>query len=76
MASVDRVFADIKSKASRVLFTISTKLARARLPDGRNAHVTLLTESEWGRWIREEFGSAKVLPSKYEHELVILAGAH
>jgi 2-polyprenyl-3-methyl-5-hydroxy-6-metoxy-1,4-benzoquinol methylase len=74
MASVDRVLAEIRTKGARALFTISLKLARARLPDGRNAHVTLLTADEWKRLIGDVFGSAKVLPQRYEHELIVLAG--
>lgn len=75
MTSVDRVFSEIKEKGDRVVFTISTKLARAKLPDGRNAHVTLLDAGEWRRWIDDVFGKVKTLPSTLEHELVILAGA-
>jgi hypothetical protein len=74
MASVDRVIAEIRTKSPVALFTISTKLARAKLPDGRNAHVTLLTAGEWERWVADYFGSVQRLPSKFEHELVLLAG--
>ena len=75
MASVDRVLAEIKEKSDRAFFTISTKLARAKLPDGRNAHVTLLTAKEWKRWLSEVFGSVESMPSPFDHELVFLAGA-
>ena len=74
MSSVARVLDEIKDKSDTVFFTISTKLARAKLPDGRNAHVTLLTRSEWKRWISDVFGFARLMPSEFEHELVILAG--
>lgn len=74
LASVDRVLAEIKTKAATVFFTISTKLARAKLPDGRNAHITLLTKPEWTRWIGQVFGGAETLHSKWEHELILLAG--
>lgn len=75
MNAVDRVLEEIKSKAPVAFFTISTKLARAKLPDGSNAHVTLLTPSEWARWIRRAFGDhLKTLPSRWEHELLFLAG--
>lgn len=73
LAGVDRVLAEVKAKGDRVFFTISTKLARAKLPDGRNAHVTLLTRSEWKRWVAEVFGAVTELPSKWEHELVLFA---
>jgi hypothetical protein len=74
MLSVERVLAEIKVQSAKVIFTISTKLARAKLPDGRNAHVTLLTKSEWLRWIAEVFGSAREIPSEWEHELIVVAG--
>lgn len=74
MMSVDRVLKEIHEKSGLVLFTISTKLARARLPDGRNAHVTLLTRSEWINWLTDEFSSVTELPSEWEHELILLAG--
>lgn len=75
MASVDRVLAEVREKSATALFTISTKLARAKLPDGRNAHVTLLTPAEWTRWLADVFGPVQVLPSQWEHELVLLVGA-
>lgn len=74
MADIDRVLAEVRATADVVLFTISTKPARARLPDGRNAHVTLLTRGEWMRWVGDVFGVVEALPSKWDHELVLLAG--
>lgn len=73
MASVDRILGEVHARGDRAFFTISTKLARAKLPDGRNAHVTLLTKSEWSRWIASEFGCVIEMPSSIEHELVLLA---
>lgn len=61
MTHVDGVLAQIKSKSRRALFTISMRPARARLPDGRNAHVTLLNAGEWLRWIESVFGRAEVV---------------
>lgn len=75
MASVDRVLAEVRGKAPAAVFTISTKLARAKLPDGRNAHVTLLTRSEWRRWIADYFGPVEEIACPLEHELVLVAGA-
>lgn len=74
MADVDKVLLQILSKSPAAIFTISTKLARAKLPDGRNAHVTLLTQSEWVRWIKDVFRKVETLQSSSEHELVLLAG--
>jgi len=74
MSDVDRVLAEVRDRGVTALFTISTKPARAKLPDGRNAHVTLLTRSEWVRWVSEVFGKIEMLPSEWEHELVLLAG--
>lgn len=74
MASVDRVLAEVRGKAPAAVFTISTKLARAKLPDGRNAHVTLLTRAEWKRWIADYFGPVEEIPTQLEHELVLVVG--
>jgi superfamily I DNA and RNA helicase len=75
MSGVDRVLGEVRQKGATAVFTISTKLARAKLPDGRNAHVTLLTRSEWIRWVSEVFGKVEPLASNWEHELVLLAGS-
>lgn len=74
MAAVDKVLGEIRDKAPLAIFTISIKLARAKLPDGSNAHCTLLTHAEWARWIREYFGHVETLRSTSEHELVLFAG--
>jgi hypothetical protein len=72
MAEVGRVFSEIKKKAQRVLFTISMRPARARLPDGRNAHVTLLSAKEWRRWIADVFGAAnEIMHEKSDHILMV-----
>lgn len=74
MAGVDRVLEEIRGKSEAAFFTISTKLARAKLPDGRNSHVTILRHSEWVRWIKDYFQKVETLPATTEHELVLLAG--
>lgn len=75
MSCVDSLLDEVRSKSSVALFTISTKLAKAKLPDGRNAHVTLLLKSEWTRWLIDVFGIAQVLPSEWPHVLIVLAGS-
>jgi hypothetical protein len=72
MADVGRIFAEIKAKASNVLFTISMRPARARLPDGRNAHVTLLTAKEWMRWIASVFGRANPIAHEREDHILMV----
>lgn len=74
MAGVDRVLAEIRGASDRAFFAISLKLARARLPDGRNAHVTLLTRSEWMRWVKSVFGKVREIGSRMEGELLLAAG--
>jgi len=74
MRDVDRVLQEIKTKSDSVIFTISLKLARAVLPDGRNAHVTILKRKEWLRWIKEVFGAVLELESKWEHILICRVG--
>lgn len=75
MAFVDQVLSEIRTKSPAALFAISTILARAKLPDGRNAHVTILSKSEWTNWVASVFGPVKVLQAKHDHELVLLTGA-
>lgn len=74
MASVDKILTQVRARGAVALFTISTKLARAKLPDGRNAHVTILNAGEWTRWIAHYFGAVESLPSQWDHELILLAG--
>ena len=71
MENVDRIFGELKARGSNVVFTISTKLARAKLPDGRNAHVTLLSHREWLRWIEATFGQAHRIQTEWDHELMV-----
>jgi 2-polyprenyl-3-methyl-5-hydroxy-6-metoxy-1,4-benzoquinol methylase len=71
MASVDNVLAEIRRAASNAIFTISLRPARAKLPDGRNAHVTLLTAKEWLRWIKSVFGAAIPVDTKWDHILMV-----
>lgn len=71
MVEVDRVLGEIKSKARKALFTISMKPARAKLPDGRNAHVTLLNADEWMEWIKSVFGRAERIPAQWDHILMV-----
>ncbi len=56
MADIDYILKELRDKSMNVIFVISMKPARAKLPDGQNAHVTLLTKSEWMRWIKDYFG--------------------
>lgn len=71
MPDVDQILQEIKAKSKKALFTISMKPARAELPDGRNAHVTLLNENEWTRWIKSVFGFAVRIPTQWDHILML-----
>jgi predicted RNA methylase len=75
MLGLEQFLAELREKSDTALFTISTKLARAKLPDGRNAHVTLLTPGEWTRWLASVFGRVERFETAWEHELLVLAGA-
>lgn len=76
MNYVDKVLKQVLSKGSLAFFTISLKLARARLPDGRNAHVTILTKNEWLRWLGTYFGPLKTILRGNADELIVLAGKY
>ena len=72
MRDLDRIFESLKSKSKKCLFTISLISSRAKLPDGRNAHVTLLRREEWIRWINSYYHRVKELKSGYKHILIAL----
>lgn len=71
MEDVGRVLAEIRAKSASVLFVISLRPARAKLPDGRNAHVTLLTAGEWTRWISDVLGRATKVATPWDHVLML-----
>jgi len=56
------VLAHVASLSSRALFIVDTGPARARLPDGRNAHVTIRPPAWWGRKIAGTFGTSVAVP--------------
>lgn len=71
IGDLDRTLTEMASLGNNVLFVISTVPAKTILPDGRNAHVTLLTESEWMGWIKDYFGSVYRIPDKCEKGLLV-----
>lgn len=71
IADVDRVLGEIRAKSKNILFTISLRPARKKLPDGRNAHVTLLSDAEWMRWVADVFGKATRIPTQWDHVLMV-----
>ena len=71
LCDVERVLEEIKTKARDAIFTISLRPARAKLPDGRNAHVTLLTASEWSRWVKSIFRRAIRVDTGQDHLLML-----
>ncbi len=71
MGDIDRVFTEIKNKSSNALFTIFLNKSKAKLPDGRNAHVTLLSRGEWMRWIADIFGKAVEVDRVHEKILMV-----
>ncbi|RJP54172.1 MAG: class I SAM-dependent methyltransferase [Anaerolineaceae bacterium] len=71
MGDIQHVFKRIREKSRNAIFTISMRPARAKLPDGRNAHVSLMTASEWMRWIKAMFGKAERIPLQHDHLLMV-----
>lgn len=71
MTDVDRIFAEIRKRSRKVIFTISLRPSRAELPDGRNAHVTLLKAGEWLAWIGKTFGAAQEIPTPDPGEIMV-----
>ena len=52
----------IASLSGRAVFIVDTGLARARLPDGRNAHTTVRPAPWWRTEIARAFGEAVPIP--------------
>lgn len=71
MSHIDTVLEQIKTKSTRAVFTISMKLARAKLPDGENAHCTILNSWEWIKWMRSYFKKVETMPSAWDTELIL-----
>lgn len=71
MTDVDQVLREVRRKSRQALFTISLRPARAKLPDGRNAHVTLLSADEWMAWLTDVFGRATRIPTSWDHILMV-----
>ena len=54
--NINNVLNHINSFSNRaVFFSISTNLAKKNLPDGQNAHVTILSDQEWKNLIKKNF---------------------
>ncbi len=70
MVDVDHVLNEIKAKGESALFVIFLQPARANLPNGRNAHVTLLSREEWLAWLREVFGEAEEITTEWDQVLM------
>lgn len=71
MGDVDRIFKEIRNKSRQAIFTISLRPARALLPNGDNAHVTLLSAAEWLRWIKQVFGNAERITYPDDQVLIV-----
>ena len=57
-ADIDATLRDMASMAARAIIVVDTKLAATRLPDGRNAHVTLRTPQWWQAQIGRHYPRA------------------
>jgi hypothetical protein len=62
---VQDVFVDIARLSGKgAIFCIALKPAKARLPEGQNAHITLKPWQEWKRFLEEHFLTVKIVPNK------------
>jgi len=71
IGDVKRIFNEIQQKSDKVIFVIHLKKARAILPNKQNAHVTILTDTEWARWVRDVFGVANRTKTEWDHVLML-----
>lgn len=68
---VSAVLNDIRGFSGNAFFSISTRKAKATLPDGQNAHATVRGDEWWMERVRESFGGACLL--KGEKDLIYVA---
>ena len=71
MADVDRVLTAIADKTDTAIFSISLIPARQILPDGRNAHITLMSRTEWIKWLEDFFPRVDEIKGSYENILLV-----
>lgn len=60
---VDGALADMARLGRRAIVIIDTVPAKHRLPDGRNAHVTLKPHAWWQQRLLRHFGAAEPIPT-------------
>jgi hypothetical protein len=60
---VDWVIAEMAALGRRALIIIDTVPAKHRLPDGRNAHVTLKPHAWWRDALRQHFPAVEPMPT-------------
>jgi len=68
---VSAVLDDIRGLSENAFFSISTRKAKATLPDGQNAHATVRDSEWWLGSIRKSFGSAFFLQG--EKDLIYIS---
>jgi 2-polyprenyl-3-methyl-5-hydroxy-6-metoxy-1,4-benzoquinol methylase len=71
---VDNVLDDLKRVTlKRGFFTVSTRLAHRKLPDGRNAHLTVEPIEWWKDKINKRFNILKFAPYENGGEFIVEA---
>lgn len=68
---LDDILKDIRVLSSHAIFHIATNRASARLPNGENAHATVMSGRRWKKKISEHFEEVHQLPSKKRRVLFI-----
>lgn len=66
------VLGHIRSYSDKAFFSIATRPARERLPNGENAHCTVMTENEWLRVIKQYFPRAHIVHVRQGYSCLIL----
>lgn len=66
------VLGHIRSYSDKAFFSIATRPAREWLPNGENAHCTVMTENEWLGVIKEYFPQAHIVHARQGYSCLIL----
>ncbi|MGJ3244360.1 MAG: hypothetical protein ACFE0O_15570 [Opitutales bacterium] len=70
--NIENVLRSIKEKGKNAFFNIATRSANAILPNGENAHCSVLTSEEWLELIKGFYPKAKVVWDKPNFSCIIL----
>jgi len=68
---IEDILSDIREISPTAIFHIATNKASAHLPNGENAHATVMSVEEWQEKLAQHFERVYVLPAKKSRGLFV-----